>query len=117
MWSEALLSAAFVFVIILCCLGLYLWWLQKPPAERAEIREDTQRIMEEARRLVENAEQKFPEAKSGLAKFGWVVNVLSQQFPDVEYDRLGRFIEQAVYRMNQSKAARHGAHVNGKNGV
>lgn len=112
MWSDALLSAAFVFVIILCGVMFYMWWLRKPPAERAEIREDTQRLMEEARRLVENAEQKFPEAQSGLAKFGWVINVLGQQFPNVEYDRLGRFIEQAVYRMNQSKAARHGA--NGK---
>lgn len=107
MGSDALLVAGLIIVVLAGAATAYLQWQKATPEERVEL------ITDEARRLVDAAEQIYKTPGSGTTKYGWVMNRLSQRFPTVNWDTLGEYVEQAVHHMNASKAARQSAS-NGK---
>lgn len=108
MWSDALLTAGLILVIVAGAVAAYLEWQKRTPAERADM------VEEAVRRLVEAAEQLYPQSGAGQTKYGWVMNRLQKRFPGVEWETLGEYVEQAVLHLNASRKARHGAPLNGR---
>lgn len=105
--TDAVLIVGLVFVIVAGAAAAYLEWQKRTPAERVDMIEGA------VRRLVDAAEQMYPQPKQGQAKFGWVMNRLAKRFPEAEWETLSEYVEQAVLHMNASKRAR-GSGLNGK---
>lgn len=106
--SDVLLTAGLIIVVLAGAVAAWLEWQKRTPAERAELVEDA------VRRLVDAAEQLYPQAGSGQTKYGWVMNRLQKRFPGVEWETLGEYVEQAVLHLNASRKVRQGASLNVK---
>lgn len=105
--TDIFMAAAMVVALVI--LGVAAWgqWTKRTPEEKADL------IAEEARRVVEWAEETFKD-DAGSTKFGKVLNRLMRRFPDRDIAVLEEHIQQAVLRMKGSQAARTGASLNGK---
>lgn len=105
--NEVFMTA--LLLVVLAIFGVSLWgqWTKRTPEEKADL------IAEEARRVVEWAEETFKD-DAGATKFGKVLNRLMRRFPDRDIAVLEEHIQQAVLRMKGSQAARTGASLNGK---
>lgn len=105
--SDILMIAG--LILLFCLVGALTWlqWSKATPTERSEL------IEEAARRLVDAAEQMFPQPKAGQTKYGWVMNRLAKRFPGFDWEMLSEHVEQAVLYLNASKRAR-GTGLNGK---
>ncbi len=108
MWSDALLIAGLIVVLLAGAVAAYLEWQKRTPSGRADL------VEEAVRRLVDAAEQLYPQSGAGQTKYGWVMNRLQKRFPGIEWETLGEYVEQAVLHLNAARRARHGAPLNGK---
>lgn len=107
MWSDVLLTAGLIIVVVAGAVAAWLEWQKRTPAERADL------VGDAVQRLVDAAEQLYPQPGAGQTKYGWVMNRLQKRFPGVEWETLGEYVEQAVLHLNASKRAR-GVGLNGK---
>lgn len=108
MWSDVLLTAGLIIVVVAGAVAAWLEWQKRTPAERADL------VGDAVQRLVDAAEQLYPQPGAGQTKYGWVMNRLQKKFPGVEWETLGEYVEQAVLHLNASRKARYNASVNGK---
>ena len=115
--NETVLIETFGIVLLcfaLVAFGWSIWrqWQRTPPGPgRTELVENA------VRRLVEAAEQLYPQSGSGQARYGWVMNRLTRRFPDVDWDELTEYIEAAVHHLRGSRAARQAGHRHVPQGV
>ena len=106
--NDILMTVGLIIVVGAAIALTWLQWRKATPAERSDM------VAEAVQRLVEAAEQVYPQPRQGQTKFGWVMNRLAKRFPDVEWETMSEYVEQAVLHLNASKRAR-GAGLNGKN--
>ena len=105
--NDILMTIGLIIVVAAALVLAWQQWQKATPEQRADL------VAEAVRRLVDAAEQMYPQPKQGQTKFGWVMNRLAKRFPDVEWETLSEYVEQAVLRLNASKRAR-GSGLNGK---
>lgn len=98
MSTDLLLTLGLAFVIVVAVVALYLRWRDASPDERRAMLADA------VERLVEAAEELYPETGSGALKFGWVMRRLQRRFPAVDWEELGGYIEAAVLRLKTRQA-------------
>lgn len=101
-------------LVIVIAAGVMLAWIkwqQSTPEERERL------VAEAVLRLVESAEQLYQTPGAGQTRYAWVMNRLTKLFPDRDWDTLAEYVEAAVHRLNERKAAIQGAaHRNGSVG-
>lgn len=99
MWADILEVAGLIIAVIVLGVLAYIQWQKATPEQRADL------LADEARRLVEWAEESF-KGDAGATKYGKVLNRIMRRFPDVDLAVLEEHIQQAVLHMNTAKAAR-----------
>lgn len=108
MLNDILITASLVALAIVVAVYVVGRWQTATPEQKEKIIADT------VARLVEVAEQRFKTPGTGQTKYGFVMNRLVSQFPDSDWDLLAEYVEAAVHRLNERKAAiRSTMHRNG----
>lgn len=100
--SDILMLAGLIVVLFIALALTYVQWRKATPEARMVM------VEEAVRRLVDAAEQVFPQPKQGQAKYAWVMGRLQKRFPNVEWETLSEYVEQAVHHLNAIKARRNG---------
>lgn len=92
---DTALITALAIALVVAGYAFYLRYRTATPDEIAAL----------TRRLVAAAEQQWQQPKAGQTKYGWVMGRLQRRFPDVEWEALAEYVEEAVHSLNTARAA------------